>query len=110
MNGNNDGNEKKNEIRANMAGILFACTKDYKFLHSAHLISEAIIKAFEQKVPGIGEYIEGRLKPHPYLPKLNQRPIKKEVRYYFLSLGAGQVKFVEYGVKIFSVFNGKKEF
>jgi hypothetical protein len=51
-------------------------------------------------VPGIGDYIEGRLKPHPYLPKLNQKPIKKEVRHKFLSLEAGQQKSVEYGVKI----------
>jgi hypothetical protein len=58
-------------------------------------------------VPGIGDYIEGRLKPHPYLPKLNQKPIKKEVRHRFLSLEAGQQKSVDYGVKIFSVFNGK---
>jgi hypothetical protein len=44
-----------------MAGILFACTKDYKFLHSAHIISDAIIKAIKLEVPGIGDYIEGRL-------------------------------------------------
>jgi len=55
-----------------MAGILFACTKDYNFLHSAHMISEAIIKAVKSEVPGIGEYLEGRMKTPTNLPNLNQ--------------------------------------
>jgi hypothetical protein len=90
-----------------MARILFACTKDYSFLHSAHLISDAIIKAFEAKVPGMGDYIQGRLKPPSHKPNLNQKPIKNEVKRKFLSLEAGQRKSLEYGVKNFSVFSGK---
>ena len=93
-----------------MAGILFACTKDYKFLHSAHLISDAIIKAIEHEVPGIGEYIEGRLKSPSHLPNLNQKPILKKVQYKFLSLNEdGQRKFQAYGVSTMKVFSGKNE-
>ena len=36
---------KKTNISISMAGILFACTKDYTFLHSAHSLTDAIIKA-----------------------------------------------------------------
>jgi hypothetical protein len=93
-----------------MAGILFASTKDYKFLHSAHLISDAIIKAIQYEVPGIGDYIEGRLKPPSHLPNLNQKPILHKVRYKFLSLNEeGQRKFVTYGVSTMKVFSGKNE-
>jgi hypothetical protein len=91
-----------------MAGILFACTKDYKFLHSAHIISDAIIKAIKLEVPGIGDYIEGRLKPPTHLPNLNQKPIKKE--HHFLALNeAGQRKYSSYGVGTMKVFSGKEE-
>ena len=110
MNFMNDGGKKKNKISATMAGILFACTKDYQFLHSAHLISDALIKAVECEVPGIGDYIEGRLKPPSHLPNLNQKPILNKVRGKFLSLNdAGQRKFVEYGVATLKVFSGKEE-
>jgi len=61
-----------------MAGILFACTKDYEFLHSAHVLSKAVIKGVKRGVPGMGDYIEGRLKTPPNLPNLNQRPFTTE--------------------------------
>ena len=109
MNFMNDGGKKKNKISGTMAAILFACTKDYQFLHSAHLISDAIIKAVECEVPGIGDYIEGRLKPPAHLPNLNQYPILNKVRGYFQSLNkSGQRTFVEYGVATLKVFSGKE--
>jgi len=94
-----------------MAAILFASTKDYKFLHSAHLISDAIIKAVEDNVPGMGEYIEGRLKPPTInLPNLNQRPNMKKMKNVFISLNNfGQRKETEYGAASMRVFSGKEE-
>jgi len=44
----------KSKTSEAMAAILFACTKNYKFLHSAHKISDAIIKAVALQVAGIG--------------------------------------------------------
>jgi len=95
-----------------MAAILFACTKNYKFLHSAHKISDAIIEAVELKVAGIGEYIQGRLKPPPNLPNLNQRPItsKNGIKGHFMSLNdLGQFVYTEYGAATMEVFSGKED-
>jgi len=95
-----------------MAGILFACTKDYKFLHSAHLLSEAIIKAVEFEVPGMGEFIEGRLKAPTNLPNLNQKPITNAltIKSHFMSYNdSGQRKYKKYGAAVMKVFSGREE-
>jgi len=64
-----------------MAAILFACTKDYSFLHSAHSITEAITEAIKREVPGIGEYIKGRFKAAKHLPNGLKRPIKSKISF-----------------------------
>jgi len=69
------GIKDKSTTNEMMAAKLFFFTKEYKFLHSAHILSDAIIKAIKHEVPGIEEYIEGRLKAPTNLPNLNQRPI-----------------------------------
>jgi len=93
-----------------MAGILFASTKDYKFLHSAHLISNAVIIAVEKGVPGMGEYIQGRLKTPTNLPSLNQRPNKAKMKGVFISLNdLDQRKYTAYGSASMKLFCGKEE-
>jgi len=95
-----------------MAGILFACTKDYKFLHSAHLCSEAIIRAVEIEVPGMGDFIEGRLKAPTNLPNLNQKPISNalSIKNHFMSYtDNGQRKYTKYGAAVMKVFSGRDE-
>ena len=45
---------------ASMAGLIFACIKDYSYLHSGPLLAAAINKAIKKSIPGIGEYLESR--------------------------------------------------
>jgi len=79
-----------------MAGVLFAGTKDYEFLHSAHKVP--IFRALEFKVPGMVEYFKSRLQPAINPPNDNQLPLKADNRLHFLKIDeSGQRKYEEYG-------------
>ena len=45
-----------------MAEVIFKNLKDYGFMHSSHLINEAIIQATKLALPSIGDYLDSRLK------------------------------------------------
>jgi len=108
MAGTKDEDEKGKNLM--MAGILFACTKDYKFLHSAHMITDAIIKAVKKEVPGMGDYLQGRLKTPTNLPNSTQCPIKRYNKNYFMELNdSKQRKYIVYKAEAMEVFSGKKD-
>lgn len=45
------------QVSPTLAALMFSCSKDYQALHSAHLLTDAIIKAIELEVPGMGDYL-----------------------------------------------------
>ena len=56
---------------AAMAGLIFACIKDYSYLHSGPLLGPAINKAIGKNIPGIGEYLDSRQKEILQMPSRN---------------------------------------
>ena len=54
-----------------MAALIFACIKDYSYLHSGPFLSDVIIASVKMGVPGIGEFIQSRLKPSQHMPQPN---------------------------------------
>jgi len=108
MAGTKDEDEKGKNLM--MAGILFACTKDYKFLHSAHMITDAIIIAVKKEVPGMGEYLQGRLKTPTNLPNSTQCPISRYNQNYFMEVNDSlQLKYIVYKAAAMEVFSGRKD-
>ena len=51
-----------------IAQLLFQCTKDYPDLHSTPYLVEAIIKAVEKNIPGMGNYLDARLRSYNGIP------------------------------------------
>ena len=61
-----------------MAALIFACMKDYGYLHSGPFLPEVIIASIKMGVPGIGEYIQSRMKPSQHMPQPNQKPLRTD--------------------------------
>ena len=45
-----------------MAEIIFMGIREYGFMHSSFQITEALIKATILPLPGVGKYLESRMK------------------------------------------------
>ena len=61
-----------------MAQVIFAEIKDYSFMHGGDGIIESIINAVKIDLPGIGDYLDGRLKTENFFRQTSQRPIKDD--------------------------------
>lgn len=48
---------KAKKTSYSMAALIFACIKDYSYLHSGPFLSDVIIASVKMGVPGIGEFI-----------------------------------------------------
>lgn len=61
-----------------MAQVIFEEIKDYSFMHGGDGIVDSVINAVKIDLPGIGEYLDGRLKKGNYFNSNSQRPIKDD--------------------------------
>ena len=61
-----------------MAQVIFTEIKDYSFMHGGDSIVESVINAVRIDLPGIGDYLDGRLKTDSFLRQSSQRPIKEK--------------------------------
>ena len=45
-----------------MAEAIFRGISGYDFMHSSFYVKDAVIKAAEKGLPGLGEYLDGRMR------------------------------------------------
>ena len=62
-----------------MATVIFDQIKDYSYMHASDAIVDTVINAIALDLPGIGDYLDSRLKDGLYFRSNSQRPIKPAV-------------------------------
>ena len=68
--------EVSKTINLAMAQVIFEGMSEYSFMHGGDAIVEAVINAVKINLPGIGNYLDGRLKKGPYFRENALQPIK----------------------------------
>ena len=66
-----------------MAEIIFMGIREYGFMHSSFQITEALIKATILPLPGVGKYLESRLKDVKHQFVINAPKALKSSRMRF---------------------------
>jgi len=67
-----------NSMNLAMATVIFKEISEYSFMHGGDAVVDSVIGAIEVDLPGIGEYLDNRMKPGLYFRSNAQNPIKGE--------------------------------
>ena len=54
-------------LNIKLSSFLFKNIKDYPLMHSSHLFHNALVKGIQYDIPGITDFIEGRMVRSPHL-------------------------------------------
>ena len=68
----------QNSMHLRLLQLILANTKDYSFKHSSRLIVDPVIAAVAGQLPSALDYLDSRIIPSTFLPKVLQSSLNKK--------------------------------
>ena len=76
--------DHQRKTNVGLAALIFDQIKDYKYLHSGPLLTFAVIESIKSEVPGMAEFLMGRLVRSEHALRPTQKRIPKRLMQHFI--------------------------